>query len=103
MIRSAKMKAITPPKLIPPFQSTAARGTFPTEQTKLSREITGPTRGPQTLDRNGWLVKKKPCQNEAGTQAASAPAINSPSPMSVHTEVTSIQKLWLIAVNPRPE
>ena len=30
-IRSAKMKAITPPKLMPPFQKTAASGTFPIE------------------------------------------------------------------------
>ena len=36
MIRSAKMNAITPPKLMPPFHSTAASGTFPIEQTKLS-------------------------------------------------------------------
>ena len=47
MMRSAKMNEITPPKLIPPFQSTAARGTLPTEQTKLSIEMSGPTSGPQ--------------------------------------------------------
>src|SRR5438093_11758732 len=92
MIRSAKMKAITPPKLMPPFQSTAARGMLPTEHTKLSREITGPIRGPQSWDRTGWLVRKKPCQNEIDTQAASAPALNSPSQISHHTDVTSIQK-----------
>ncbi len=103
MIRSAKTKAITPPKLMPPFQSTAARGTLPTEHTKLSSEITGPINGPQTCDSTGWLVKKKLCQNDAGTQAASVPAIRSPRPMSVQTEVTSPQKLWLIAVSPRPE
>ena len=33
MIRSAKMKATTPPKLIPPFHSTTASGTLPIEQT----------------------------------------------------------------------
>ena len=38
------MKAITPAKLIPPDQSTAASGTLPTEQTKLSTAISGPTR-----------------------------------------------------------
>src|SRR5438270_773601 len=42
IIRSANINEITPPKLIPPFHSTAARGTFPIEQTKLSIEITGP-------------------------------------------------------------
>ena len=36
------MKAITPPKLIPPDQSTAASGMFPTEQTKLNTAISGP-------------------------------------------------------------
>src|SRR5260370_21575784 len=102
MIRSAKTKATTPPKLMPPFQSTAARGTLPTEHTKLSSEITGPINGPQTCASTGWLVKKKLCQNDAGTHAASVPAIRSPRPMSVQTEVTSPQKLWLIAVRPPP-
>jgi hypothetical protein len=36
------MKAITPPKLIPPDQSTAASGALPIEQTKLSTAMTGP-------------------------------------------------------------
>src|ERR1700732_4057910 len=93
MIKSAKMKAITPPKLMPPFQSTAASGTLPTEQTKLSNEITGPISGPQISDSTGWFVRKKACQNDDGTQTASAPATSRPSPMSVQTEVTSIQKL----------
>src|ERR1700737_1344509 len=93
MIRSAKMKEITPPKLIPPFQSTAASGTLPTEHTKLSREITGPINGPQTCDSTGWLGREKLCQNHGRTQAASAPAIRSPMPISVQTEVTSPQKL----------
>ena len=37
------MNAITPAKLIPPDQSTAARGALPTEQTKLSTAMIGPT------------------------------------------------------------
>src|SRR6266550_7325561 len=93
MSKSANTKAITPPKLIPPFHSTAASGTLPTEQTKLSSEITGPINGPQTCESTGWLVRKKLCQNDVGTQAASAPAIRSPKPMSVQTDVTSPQKL----------
>src|SRR6267378_3169562 len=32
-IRSAKMNEITPPKLMPPFHSTAASGTLPIEHT----------------------------------------------------------------------
>src|SRR5437763_1191831 len=49
MTRSAKMKARTPPKLMPPFQSTAASGTFPIEQTKLTIATAGPISGPQNL------------------------------------------------------
>src|ERR1700737_1251014 len=93
MTRAAKMNRITAPKLIPPFHRTAARGTFPTEQTKLSNEITGPISGPQISESTGWLVRKNPCQKLDGTQAASAPAISNPRPMSVQTDVTSIQKL----------
>src|SRR6266568_3882467 len=46
MIRSAKMNATTPPKLIPPFHNTAARGTLPIEHTKLTTATIGPTSGP---------------------------------------------------------
>ena len=49
MIRSAKMKEMTPPKLMPPFHSTAASGTLPIEQTKLSTAMIGPISGPQSL------------------------------------------------------
>ena len=49
MIRSAKMNAITPPKLMPPFHSTAASGTFPTEHTNDSTATSGPTSGPQNF------------------------------------------------------
>src|SRR5580704_4501730 len=45
-IRSAKMNASTPPMLMPPFHSTAARGMFPTEQTKEMIATSGPTIGP---------------------------------------------------------
>ena len=37
------MNAITPAKLIPPDHSTAASGTLPTEHTKLSTAMIGPT------------------------------------------------------------
>ena len=49
MIRSAKMNETTPPKLMPPFHSTAASGTLPIEQTKLSSDDTGPMTGPHSL------------------------------------------------------
>src|SRR5271166_570735 len=76
--RSAKMNATTPPKLMPPFHSTAAKGTLPIEQTNEKIATNGPTIGPHTVDKIGWLAKKKCCQNDSGTQAAIAPAISSP-------------------------
>src|SRR5206468_622418 len=73
-IRSAKMNEITPPKLIPPFQRTAASGTFPMEQTKERTDTSGPTSGPQSFARSGWWTRKNPSQKLFGTQAASATA-----------------------------
>jgi len=58
------------PKLIPPFHSTTASGTFPIEHTKLSIATIGPTIGPHTAAATGCALKKNPCQNESGTQAA---------------------------------
>ena len=46
MMRSAKRKAMTPPKEMPPFHRTAARGTLPTEQTKERTATRGPINGP---------------------------------------------------------
>jgi hypothetical protein len=45
MIRSAKMNASTPPKLIPPFHRTAASGTLPIEQTNEMIATSGPIKG----------------------------------------------------------
>ena len=53
MMRSAKMNATTPPKLIPPFHSTPARGTLPIEQTKLTTLTIGPMIGPHSLAARG--------------------------------------------------
>ncbi len=41
-MRSANRNARTPAKLIPPDHNTAASGTLPTEQTKLSTAMIGP-------------------------------------------------------------
>src|SRR5713101_4914716 len=57
-IRSARMKATTPPKLIPPFQSIAASGIFPTEQTNDTIATKGPIIGPQNFARIGCVTKK---------------------------------------------
>src|SRR5205809_7077655 len=101
MIRSAKMKLITPPKLMPPFQSTAARGTLPTEQTKLSIEITGPMSGLQNSLSVGWSVRKNACHQLFGTQAASAPAMRNPSPRSTDRAFRTLKKEGEMAVNAR--
>src|SRR5216684_7049102 len=103
MMRSAKRKLITPPKLMPPFHKTAARGTFPTEQTKLSIEITGPINGPQNWLSVGLLVRKKACHQLFGTQAASAPAIRKPSPRSTYKAFRSMKNECEMAVNARGE
>src|SRR5439155_22725435 len=100
-IRSAKMNAATPPKLIPPFHSTAASGTFPIEHTNDSIATSGPTSGPQTLAQNGWSTRKNDCQNDSGTHAASAPAISRPPNTSTQIDAQSMTKKWLIAVYPR--
>src|SRR6266540_3239598 len=102
-IRSAKMNATTPPKLMPPFHSTAASGTLPIEQTNETTATSGPTSGPQSLASSGWPARKKPCQNPSGTQAASAPATSRPMATSTQTEAQSITKYWLVAVNPSGE
>src|SRR5229473_3064278 len=91
-IRSAKMNARTPPKLIPPFQSTAASGTLPIEQTKLRTATNGAISGPQNLARTWWLEKNSDRQNELGTQAVSAPAISNPPKTSIQTDAQSITK-----------
>ena len=100
MIRSAKMNATTPPKLIPPFHSTPASGTLPIEQTKLSTEMTGPMMGPHSFAPSGWLVRNRCCQKVSGTQAPIAPAISRPATMSRMTAAHSITKMWLTAVYP---
>src|SRR5712692_7482071 len=96
------MKLTTPPKLMPPLHKTAAKGTLPTEHTKLTTETSGPTSGPSILAMVGLLEKKNACQNELGTHAANAPAMSSPRTISVQTAAHSMTKLWLTAVNPLP-
>ena len=98
MIRSAKMNATTPPKLIPPFHSTAASGTLPIEQTKLSSEITGPMSGPQIRAASGWPARNRCRQKLSGTQAPTAPAISSPTTTSRRTAAHSMTKMLLTEV-----
>src|SRR5574337_806869 len=91
-IRSAKMKAATPPKLIPPFQSTAASGTFPTEQTNEAIATSGPTIGPQNFANVGCDARKNAVQECLGTPTARAPASSRPPAISFQIETQSITK-----------
>src|SRR6202050_1608814 len=100
MIRSARMKATTPPKLIPPFHSTAASGTLPIEQTKLSSEMTGPITGPQSFAPSGCPARNRCRQALSGTQAPTAPAISKPAATSLITAAHSITKMGLTEGNP---
>src|ERR1044071_4561592 len=102
MIKSAKMNAITPPKLIPPDHRTAASGTLPIEQTKLAAAISGPMTGPHQRAA-GCPARNRFDQNESGIQAAAAPAISSPMATSRSTAAHSITKIWLTEVKPRSE
>ena len=75
------MNATTPPKLIPPFHSTAASGTLPIEQTKLRIATTGPTIGPQILDEHRVVGQEErlperlrhPGRDRAGDEQADRP------------------------------
>ena len=73
MIRSAKMKAMTPPKEIPPFQSAAANGTLPIEHTKLTMATNGPTTTFSTLVQKPWPWRKTTFQKRVGTSVAREP------------------------------
>ena len=90
MIRSAKMNATTPPKLIPPVHSTTARGTFPIEQTKLIRRRAVRPAAPRIAAAVGLSVRKNCCQNASGTHAPIAPAINSPATRSLQIAAHSM-------------
>ena len=87
------MNAITPAKEIPPDHRTAASGTLPTEQTKLSTAISGPATTfqsvgsrPESLVRNRSLKKSSP-------SSAMKPASRNPSVISFQSICQSARKL----------
>src|SRR5215212_9080297 len=93
-IRSAKMNAITPANEIPPDHRTAASGTFPIEQTKLSTAIIGPAMtfssvftGPEASFRNRALKKSSPSR-------PMKPASRKPIVISFHSIPQSWRKFW---------
>lgn len=97
------MKAITPPKLMPPFHRTTASGTLPMEQTNVATATTGPISGPVSLAARGWPARKKVCQKSSGTQAAMAPAISSPATRSRRIAAHSMTKMCDTEVSPARE
>ncbi|HEX8977809.1 MAG TPA: hypothetical protein VF781_14975 [Solirubrobacteraceae bacterium] len=92
-MRSAKMKAITPAKLIPPLHSTAASGTLPTEQTNDSTAITGPMNAPHTVcTMCGEPVRNSECRKPLPSWATN-PASRKPIVISLHSICQSPRKL----------
>jgi hypothetical protein len=73
-MRSAKMKLTTPPKLMPPCHRAAAMGTLPTEHTKLTKAMNGPTTTFSTLVHTPWWRRNTSFQALIGTRTASSPA-----------------------------
>ena len=88
-MRSAKINAIVPPKVIPPCQSAAASGTFPTEQTKLIKAMTGPIIAFSILEITPRSERNSVLQNEAGINFAASPATTNPTISSVRSILKS--------------
>ena len=92
-IRSAKMKAITPAKLRPPDHSTAASGTLPTEQTKLSTAMTGPMTAPHSVCTAAGASSRKRPLKKSSPSSAMKPASRKPVRISFHSICQSPRKL----------
>ena len=101
MMRSAKTKLTTPPKLMPLLHSTAASGRLPILHTKLATATRGPMNGPQSLATSGCDSKKNERQKPPGTHASMHPAMNRPMTMSRATAAHSMTKFSEMAVQPR--
>src|SRR6266487_2220338 len=88
------MNAITPAKEIPPPQSTAANGAFPTEQTKESTATIGP-RTTFSSNRTGGdaSVTKRLLKKSFGSSEMK-PAIAKPLMISFQSISQSLRKLW---------
>ena len=91
--RSAKTNAITPANEIPPAQSTAASGMFPTEQTNDSAATSGPTIAfSGTRSQAGASVRKSALKNPFGS-SETKPAMRKPAPISFQSISQSPRKL----------
>jgi hypothetical protein len=87
------MNAITPAKEIPPAQSTAASGTFPTEQTKVRTATMGPSRTFSSVcTAPGAFVRKRALKKPIGRRATK-PAMTKPAVISFQSISQSPRKL----------
>src|SRR5262245_27560473 len=88
------MNAITPENEMPPAHSTAANGTFPTEQTNASAATIGPT-STFSISRGtaGQSVTNSVLKKLIGSRAMN-PAIRKPPPISFQSISQSPRKLY---------
>src|SRR5688572_25329806 len=88
------MNAITPANEIPPDQSTAASGTFPTEHTNESTATSGPTITFSTVfGQPDSSVRNNALKKSIG-KSATKPAITNPAVISFQSIAQSPRKLW---------
>ena len=92
IIRSPKINAMTPPKLMPPFHKTAASGALPIEQVNDATAISGPIMGPRNFATVGSVLKNSVCHNSVGTSAPSVPEISRPTMISFQSMEQFITK-----------
>src|ERR671931_1214158 len=97
------MNAITPENEIPPAQSTAASGAFPTEQTNERTATIGP-RTTFSSSRTGpdASVTKRLLKKSIGSSEMN-PAIRKPATISFHSISQSPRKLWATSDQARTE
>ena len=87
------MNAITPPKPIPPDHSTAASGTFPTEQTNVTIATSGPTITFSISRTAGGACATKSFWKKLCGSCATAPASKKPMQISFQSMPQSLRKL----------
>src|ERR1700704_3491412 len=88
------MNASTPEKEIPPDHRTAASGTLPTEHTKLSTAMIGPTITFSSVCTAGGALVMNRLLKKSLPSSPMNPARKNPSVISFHTIFQSPRKLW---------
>jgi len=99
MMRSAKMNDTTPPKLIPPFHSTAANGTFPIEHTKLSHAHDGAESVAPYLGQDRMAGEEEVLPEVHRHPRGQCPATSRPITISRSTDAHSMTKMCEIDVS----